>query len=158
MVSPGCGSPFSAALAFGLHGARGHRRHGSLSERHARTARTRSPSPAPAIPEGSQRGGSKRMSRSEPDSLVTLTQSFFLNYLRSTRGASSHTIRADRDALKLFFLFLAGHKRKTIEDLDLDDVQAEAVLKFLDHIESKRSNSAVTRNCRLAASVASYST
>jgi|SRR5882724_6483351 len=98
------------------------------------------------------------MSRSEPDSLLTLTQSFFLNYLRSTRGASSHTIRAYRDALKLFFLFLAGHKRKTIADLDLDDVQAEAVLKFLDHIESKRSNSAVTRNCRLAASVASYST
>jgi site-specific recombinase XerD len=91
------------------------------------------------------------MSRSEPDSLLTLTQSFFLNYLRSTRGASSHTIRAYRDALKLFFLFLAGHKRKTIADLDLDDVQAEAVLKFLDHIESKRSNSAVTRNCRLAA-------
>jgi hypothetical protein len=43
-----------------------------------------------------------------------------------------------RDALKLFFLFLAGHKRKSIADLDLDDVQAEDVLKFLDHIESKR--------------------
>lgn len=91
------------------------------------------------------------MSRSEPDSLLTLTQSFFRNYLRSTRGASSHTMRAYRDALKLFFLFLAGHKHKTIADLGLDDVQAEAVLKFLDHIESKRSNSAVTRNCRLAA-------
>jgi len=91
------------------------------------------------------------MSRSERDSLLTLTQSFFLKYLRSTRGASSHTLRAYRDALKLFFQFLAGHKHKTIADLDLDDVQAEAVLKFLDHIESKRSNSAVTRNCRLAA-------
>ena len=91
------------------------------------------------------------MSRSEPDSLLTLTQSFFLNYLRSTRGASGHTIRAYRDALKLFFVFLAGLKRKTVADLGLDDVQAEAVLKFLDHIESKRSNSAVTRNCRLAA-------
>jgi integrase/recombinase XerD len=91
------------------------------------------------------------MSRSEPDSLLALTQSFFLNYLRSTRGASAHTIRAYRDALKLFFVFLAGLKRKTVADLGLDDVQAEAVLKFLDHIESKRSNSAVTRNCRLAA-------
>jgi integrase/recombinase XerD len=91
------------------------------------------------------------MSRSQPNSLLALTQSFFLNYLQSTRGASSHTMRACRDALKLFFLFLAGHSRKTIADLDLDDVQAEAVLKFLDHIESKRSNSAVTRNCRLAA-------
>src|ERR1051325_8928052 len=91
------------------------------------------------------------MSRSEPVSLLALTQSFFLNYLQSTRGASSHTIRAYRDALKLFFLFLGGHNRKSIPDLDLDDVQAEDVLKFLDHIESKRRNSAVTRNCRLAA-------
>lgn len=45
------------------------------------------------------------MSRPKPDSLLTLTQSFFLNYLQSTRGASSHTVRAYRDALKLFFLF-----------------------------------------------------
>ena len=67
------------------------------------------------------------MSRSKPDSLLALTQSFFLNYLQSTRGASSHTVRAYRDALKLFFLFLAGQKRKSIADLDLDDVQAEAV-------------------------------
>jgi integrase/recombinase XerD len=91
------------------------------------------------------------MSRSKPDSLLNLTQSFFLSYLQSTRGASSHTVRAYRDALKLFFLFLADQEQKSIEDLDLDDVQAEAVLTFLNHIESKRSNSAATRNCRLAA-------
>lgn len=60
-------------------------------------------------------------------------------------------MHAYRDALKLFFLFLAGQERKQIADLDLDDIQAEAVLAFLEHIESKRSNSAVTRNCRLAA-------
>jgi len=91
------------------------------------------------------------VSRVKPDPLLVLTQSFFFSYLQSTRGASSHTIRAYRDALKLFFLFLAGQKRKQIAELTLDDVQAEAVLAFLDHIESKRSNSAVTRNCRLAA-------
>ena len=63
------------------------------------------------------------MRRSKPESLFTLTQSFFHNYLQGTRGASAHTL----------------------------DVQAETVLAFLDHIEAKRSNSAVTRNCRLAA-------
>jgi site-specific recombinase XerD len=91
------------------------------------------------------------LSRATPDSLLALTQSFFLNYLQSTRGASPHTVRAYRDALRLFFLFLSGQKQKSIENLSLDDVQAEAVLTFLNHIESKRSNSAVTRNCRLAA-------
>ena len=68
------------------------------------------------------------MGRSKPDSLLTLTQSFFLNYLQSMRGASSHTVRAYRDALKLFFMFLASEKRKSIADLNLDDVQAEAVI------------------------------
>lgn len=91
------------------------------------------------------------MSRRSPESLLTLTQSFFQNYLQSTRGASAHTLRAYRDALKLFFLFLAEQKGKAVGNLSLDDVQAEAVLAFLNHIEAKRSNSAVTRNCRLAA-------
>jgi len=91
------------------------------------------------------------MSRSKPDSLLALTQSFFASYLQSTRGVSSHTVRAYRDALKLFFLFTAGQKRKSIADLSLDDVDAETVLAFLQHLESKRSNSALTRNCRLAA-------
>lgn len=91
------------------------------------------------------------MKHTTPDSLLGLTQSFFLNYLQSTRGVSPHTIRAYRDALKLFFQHLASQKRKTMADLQLDDVQAEAVLAFLEHIELKRSNSAVTRNCRLAA-------
>jgi integrase/recombinase XerD len=91
------------------------------------------------------------MSRVKPDSLLALTQSFFVSYLQSTRGASGHTVRAYRDALTLFFLFLATRTRKQLANLDLDDIQAEAVLAFLDHIESKRSNSAVTRNCRLAA-------
>jgi site-specific recombinase XerD len=91
------------------------------------------------------------MNRAKPDSLLALTQSFFVNYLQSTRGASGHTVRAYRDALTLFFLFLAERKRKQIAGLDLNDIQAESVLAFLDHIESKRSNSAVTRNCRLAA-------
>jgi len=66
--------------------------------------------------------------RSKPNSLLSLTQSFFFSYLQSTRGASGHTVRAYRDALKLLFLFLAGQKRKQVADLDLDDLQAEAIL------------------------------
>lgn len=91
------------------------------------------------------------MSRFHPESLLGSTQSFFQNYLRQTRGASGHTVRAYRDALKLFFLFLADHEHKPVAGLTLDDVQANTVLAFLGHIESKRGNSAMTRNCRLAA-------
>lgn len=91
------------------------------------------------------------MSRSRSDSLLTLTESFFHDYLQRTRGASGHTVRAYRDALKLFFLFLANQRRKPIAGLALEDIQSDAVLAFLDHAETRRGNSPVTRNCRLAA-------
>jgi site-specific recombinase XerD len=91
------------------------------------------------------------MRQSNSESLLGLTESFFQSYLRHTRGASVHTIRAYRDALKLFYLFLADQKHKPVADLAVVDIQSESVLAFLNHVESKRGNSAVTRNCRLAA-------
>src|SRR5207244_6212396 len=91
------------------------------------------------------------MSRSNSDSLLGLTESVFKRDLQHTRGASVHSVRAYRDALKLFYLFLASHKRKPLADLALEDIQSDAVLAFLDHVESQRGNSAVTRNCPLAA-------
>lgn len=90
------------------------------------------------------------MIRSKCDSLLDLTEGFFHGYLQHTRGASAHTVRAYRDTLKLFFLFLADQSHKSVADLDLDDIRSDVVLAFLDHVESKRGNSAVTRNCRLA--------
>jgi len=91
------------------------------------------------------------MRPSNSESLLGLTQSFFQGYLRHMRGASRHTIRAYRDALKLFYLFLADQKHKRVTDLAVEDIQSDSVLAFLNHVESKRGNSAVTRNCRLAA-------
>jgi integrase/recombinase XerD len=91
------------------------------------------------------------MTGSKSESLLTLTESFFHTYLQRTRGASAHTVRAYRDALKIFFLFLADQKRKPVANLALEDIQSDAVLAYLDHVESRRGNCAVTRNCRLAA-------
>jgi site-specific recombinase XerD len=78
-------------------------------------------------------------------------QSFFDNHLRRVQGASEHTVRAYRDALKLLFVFLADSGGRSVGDLQLDDVRAESVLAFLQHVESSRGNRPVTRNCRLAA-------
>ncbi len=90
------------------------------------------------------------MTRSRDDNLLALVQNFFRDYLGSVREASAHTIRAYRDALKLFFSFLADRKRRSIAELRVDDIQAEAVLSFLVYVESQRENSATTRNSRLA--------
>ncbi|HEU4726954.1 MAG TPA: tyrosine-type recombinase/integrase [Kofleriaceae bacterium] len=91
------------------------------------------------------------MTPTATDALLTLVQSFFVDYLRRVRGASEHTVRAYRDTLRMFFVFLADRADRPLADLRLDDVRADAVLAFLHHIESKRGNGAVTRNCRLAA-------
>jgi len=89
------------------------------------------------------------MRRERQNDLLTLVQSFFRNYLEGMRGASRHTIRAYRDTLRLFFLFLAQRRGGSAANLTLDDFRADAVLAFLDHVQSQRGNSVATRNCRL---------
>ncbi len=91
------------------------------------------------------------MSRSPSRGLFAHVQSYFTEYLPRQRGASPHTIRAYRDALTLLFKFVAEQRGRGLASLQLSDLDADAVTRFLDNIEAKRSNSAATRNCRRAA-------
>ena len=91
------------------------------------------------------------MNKSAPQVLFALVESFFTEYLLCQRGASVHTVRAYRDALKLLFEFVAQRSGCGVTTLKLDDFDSEMVCEFLDHIEATRSNSANTRNCRRAA-------
>ena len=90
------------------------------------------------------------MSRS-PCGLFAHVQSYFTEYLPKQRGASVHTIRAYRDALTLLFKFVAEQRGRGVASLQIGDIGADAVSRFLSHIEVERSNSAATRNCRRAA-------
>lgn len=83
--------------------------------------------------------------------LFIRVESFFTEYLQRMRGASIHTVRAYRDALKLFFEFVAANKRCSVSGIDLGDMTAEMVARFLLHLETDRSNSVTTRNCRRTA-------
>jgi integrase/recombinase XerD len=89
--------------------------------------------------------------RSEKDGVLRHVESYFRDHLQRARGASTHTVRAYGHALRLFLLFLAQRTRRPIARLELDDFRVEAVLAFLDYLESSRSNTPATRNCRLAA-------
>lgn len=91
------------------------------------------------------------MSKPERNGLFRLVESYFGGHLQRARGASPHTLRAYGHALRLFFLFLAKRVRRPVALLRLEDVRVDAVLAFLDHLESSRGNTASTRNCRLAA-------
>jgi integrase/recombinase XerD len=91
------------------------------------------------------------MSNATPRALFSLVESFFIEYLPRQRGASVHTVRAYRDTLKLLFEFVAQRQGRGVASLELSNLDADAVACFLDYIESKRENSAATRNCRRAA-------
>jgi integrase/recombinase XerD len=88
---------------------------------------------------------------SAPDPLFSLVESFFRDYLQRMRGASRHTVLAYRDALRLFFGFVADSSGHPVSSLRLDHLTAEHALAFLDHLESSRHNLPSTRNLRLTA-------
>lgn len=91
------------------------------------------------------------MSRSSPLDLFAHVQSYFTEYLPRQRGASVHTTRAYRDALTLLFRFVSEQGGRGVASLQLVDLDVHVVPRFLDHLETERSNSAATRNCRRAA-------
>jgi len=91
------------------------------------------------------------MSAAATRGLFAHVESYFSDYLARQRGASVHTVRAYRDALALLLKFVAKRRGCDVASLQLTDLDAKAVLRFLDHIETDRSNSASTRNYRRAA-------
>ena len=89
--------------------------------------------------------------KSSTPTLSGLVQSFFQQHLQQARGASPHTIRAYRDTLRLFFMYVARQQRCGVERLALSDITSQRVLDFLRHLEVQHGNRPTTRNCRLAA-------
>jgi len=83
--------------------------------------------------------------------LAPILQSFFTDRLRNQRQASTHTITAYRDAIRLLLVYAADRTGKTPSTLDLTDLDAPLVGAFLAHLETGRHNSVRTRNARLAA-------
>lgn len=92
------------------------------------------------------------MTHRPADPLPRLVEAFFREHLQRVRAASPHTIRAYRDGLRLFFLFVADavHGGR-VQDLRLDDLGVDQVIGFLGHLKHHRGNGVATRNARLAA-------
>jgi integrase/recombinase XerD len=83
--------------------------------------------------------------------LAPTLQAFFTDRLIRQRQASPNTIAAYRDAFKLLLAFASEQTGKQPSQLDVADLDAEAIGSFLDHLEHDRGNSVSTRNARLAA-------
>lgn len=83
--------------------------------------------------------------------LAPTLQKFFTERLASQRAASPHTVAAYRDTFRLLLGFVHDTTGTTPDRLDLTDLDAVIVGRFLTHLEQDRHNSIRTRNARLAA-------
>ena len=81
----------------------------------------------------------------------SLVQCFFTQHLCEQKQVSPRTITAYRDTFRLLFTFLQDRTGHPPSDLDITDLDAPAVLAFLDHLELGRQNMPRTRNVRLSA-------
>ena len=64
--------------------------------------------------------------------------------------ASATTLSAYKDALRLLLRFASAKLGKPVDRLDIQNLDCEMVLAFLDFLQRERGNSARTRNARLA--------
>lgn len=76
---------------------------------------------------------------------------FLRERLPIERRASEHTCDAYAHSFRLLFEFAAAHLKTKPSRLELEQIDAALVLRFLAHIETARGNRPVTRNARLAA-------
>jgi len=83
--------------------------------------------------------------------LPSLVQRFFTQHLCEQKNVSPRTVAAYRDAFRLFFQFLQELTGRSPSDLQMADLDEQAVLAFLDHLESARDNQIRSRNLRLSA-------
>ena len=80
-----------------------------------------------------------------------LLQRFFTDRLLGQLGASAHTVAGYRDTFRILLGFASEHIGRPPCELRLEDLNAEFLTQFLEHLQRERGNSARTRNARLAA-------
>lgn len=83
--------------------------------------------------------------------LAPAVRDFFADHLPRLRGMSPHTLQSYRDSFKLLLRFLSAEMKRDVASLDLQDLTPERLIRFLQHLEDARKNTAATRNVRLAA-------
>ena len=76
---------------------------------------------------------------------------FFSHYMPVRKGHSLDTVASYRDAVKLLLCYVADKLKRSVDELNIEDITEKVVLAFLDYLEQQRGCAATTRNARLAA-------
>lgn len=83
--------------------------------------------------------------------LARLLTLFFSSYLVQQRQVSPNTIASYRDTFRLLVNYANKVLGKPPQDLSFEDLDADFIGDFLNHLEHERGNDVRTRNARLAA-------
>lgn len=86
----------------------------------------------------------------KPD-VGTVLQYFFTQHLCKHKQVSPKTITTYRDTFRLLLSYLHTRLGKAPSALQITDLDAPAILAFLDYLEQQRDNQPQTRNARLTA-------
>jgi len=84
-------------------------------------------------------------------SLAPILQYFFTEHLSSHKQVSPRTIIAYRDSFRLLLQFLKNSTGKQPSKSCVQDLDAPAILNFLESLETERDNQVCSRNARLTA-------
>jgi len=84
-------------------------------------------------------------------SFPALLQRFFTDRLVTQQGASPHTVAGYRDTFRLLLQFAKNRLGRVPSSLRLEELDAEFLETFLEHLEHERGNTPRTRNHRLSA-------
>jgi integrase/recombinase XerD len=77
-------------------------------------------------------------------------EDFLQSRLEREQAASRNTCSSYADTLRLLLEFVSKRVKRSPSRLHVENLSAAAVLRFLEHIERHRKNTASTRNARLA--------
>ena len=78
--------------------------------------------------------------------LAPSLEAYFTQRLIGQRRVSPNTVAAYRDAWRLLLQFVQAKVGKEPSELDITDLDAPAIVAFLDHLEQERHNGIRTRN------------
>ena len=81
----------------------------------------------------------------------SLIQRFFTDRLLVQLGASPHTVAAYRDTFRMLLHFVTATLGRAPSKIQMEDLDVSFLGKFLQHLESERTNCTRTRNNRLSA-------
>jgi len=83
--------------------------------------------------------------------IQSLIVSFFHNYLRDQSDCSANTIQSYCECIRMLIQFCCGRDQVNADELDMESIDDNTILAFLDSLEKERGNLPQTRNQRLAA-------